>query len=367
MGLQRRYPLAPRRQLRRAPAVVNLAGRGTGSAAQAVSVTQYLSTAAPNILSAVGASAGVATVAAVGASVVAGAGASAGSTTIAGTGAATFAASGAAAGASSASAVGSTVTTVVSGAGASAGTATVAAEGASTWSASGAAAGVATSTADGASTVAADASAAGSATAAAVGVALVVSEAAGASDGVSTASGVGTFVATLAGDGAASGSSSADAFGVGIGTIPLVGTSTNGAPTVGVSAAVVVKPSALATRAQVWDAIAQAQAMPIRIACIGSAAFGAPQIVGSVYLAGGIQLGASSRARIGSSGSMSVRIDLVPVGGAAIASFAATLSGASYADAVVTSAVYLPAGWYDIELHAVSAGTAYFRGLHLAA
>ena len=366
MGLPRRFPLAPKRARR--TAVVNLAGRGTGSAAKSVYVALFLSSAAPNYVSGAGSSAGVATASATGAAVVAGAGASAGASTISGIGAATFAAAGASAGTATATAVGSTVTTVIAGAGASDGTCTVAASGSSIAASAGASAGLATAAAAGASTAAADASAAAFSTASAVGVAVVVVEAVGASAGASTADAGGGFVAVLSAVGASAGASTVGAFGIGLGTVPMVGAASSVTPAYAVASAIAPRSDALVTRQQLWDYVGQAQPLPLRLVVLGSAAFGAPQVVGSFYLAGGATVGVSSQARLGASGALSVRLDVVPAsGGAALASFTLALPSASFGTVSLASSVYLPAGWYDIELHALSAGTAYSRGLHLAA
>lgn len=368
MGLPRRYPLARKRGVRRAAVVVNLAGRRPGDASPDVYVSLFLSSAAPNVLSGVGASTGTSTADATGATVAAGAGAAAGTSTIAGTGAATFAGAGAAAGASTAAAVGSTATTVVAGAGASAGTSTAAASGSSTAASAGASAGIATAAAVGASTAAAGASAAASSTASAVGVAVVVVEAVGASAGTSTADAGGGFVAVLSAVGASAGTSTVSAFGIGLGTVPIVGAASSVTPAYAVASAVSPRPDALVTRQQLWDYVGQAQPLPLRLVVLGSAVFGAPQVVGSFYLAGGATVGLASQARLGASGALSVRLDVVPAaGGAALASFALALPSASFGTVSLASSVYLPAGWYDMELHALSAGTAYSRGLHLAA
>jgi len=366
VGLPRRFPLSPKRARR--TAVVNLAGRGTGSAAKSVYVALFLSSAAPNIISGAGSSAGIATAAATGAAVVAGAGASAGSSTISGTGAATSAAVGASAGTATATAVGSTVTTVIAGAGASDGTSTAAAAGSPLAASVGVSAGLATAAAVGASTAAADASAGASSAASAVGLAIVVVEAVGASAGVATATAVGAYLATVSAVGASAGTSAVSAFGIGIGTVPMVGAASSVTPAYAVASALAPRSDALVTRQQLWDYVGQAQPLPLRLAVLGSATFGAPQVIGSFYLAGGATVGIASQARLGASGALSVRLDVVPAaGGAALASFTLALSSASFGTVSLSSSVYLPAGWYDVQLYALSAGTAYSRGLHLAA
>lgn len=104
----------------------------------------------------------------------------------------------------------------------------------------------------------------------------------------------------------------------------------------------------------------------IDFALNGSAAFGSPTFVGSVYIPSARTLAATSRAFLGVSGAaQSVTLTLQTTAGATVATFT-NASATGFVDVLVTGTPALAAGWYDILLTANTGGsTAFARGLYL--
>jgi hypothetical protein len=99
-----------------------------------------------------------------------------------------------------------------------------------------------------------------------------------------------------------------------------------------------------------------------------STTYGYVQTVGSFYLPSARAISVASRAYLGANGAYSVQLDIVPVGGSAVASFSTSFGAAAFADVPLSAPVFLAAGWYDVELLAPSVGSSTFvRGLYLAA
>jgi hypothetical protein len=111
---------------------------------------------------------------------------------------------------------------------------------------------------------------------------------------------------------------------------------------------------------------ATAVAAPISTALDGSAAFGSPTFIGSVYIPSAITLAATSRAFLGVSGAAeSVTLTLQTTAGATAATFT-NASATGFVDVAVTGTPALAAGWYNILLTAgTAASTAFARGLYL--
>jgi hypothetical protein len=99
-----------------------------------------------------------------------------------------------------------------------------------------------------------------------------------------------------------------------------------------------------------------------------STTYGYVQTAGSFYLPSSRSISVASRAYLGANGAYSVQLDIVPVGGSAVASFSTSFGAAAFADVSLSAPVFLAAGWYDVHLLAPSVGSSTFiRGLYLAA
>ena len=125
----------------------------------------------------------------------------------------------------------------------------------------------------------------------------------------------------------------------------------------------------------VWSAVGSGVVVAgseINLSLDGLANPGAPELIGGVYVPTTRLLSMNSRALLGISGNGGTyRVDLrlntvnVPAPAGTVATFTVTNPNGFY-DAKLEAPALVPAGWYDIELDAVSQGVvAFARGLYL--
>lgn len=125
----------------------------------------------------------------------------------------------------------------------------------------------------------------------------------------------------------------------------------------------------------VWSAIGSGAVVAdaeVRTSMDGSADFGAPELVGGVYIPTARLLGIASRALLGLSGPagdhqavLRLNTQGVPSPDGTVATFSVTAPNGFY-DATLAAPVQIAAGWYDLELDSLSLGAvAFARGLYL--
>jgi hypothetical protein len=125
----------------------------------------------------------------------------------------------------------------------------------------------------------------------------------------------------------------------------------------------------------VWSAIGSGTIIAdgeINLLLDSYASFGAPELVGAVYIPTARTVSASSRALLGVSGDgQAYQVDLrlnvlnVPSPEGTVATFSMTAPNGFY-DVPLQANVDLAPGWYDVELDCISPGAvAFARGLYL--